>query len=76
MSLCQPDGKDESSSRSDAYGRSIPLTAIPFEQIAVVYPVAHIGALLRRVEKQQNRLPGFLDLSKSELIKLLRTKLW
>ncbi len=83
VGLCEPNGKGESSPRTDAYGKSIPLTAIPFEQIAVVYPVAHIGALLRRAEQQmpraeqqQSRLPSFLDLSKSELLNLLRTKLW
>lgn len=74
--LCEPNGDVEASPRADAYGKSIPLTAIPFEQIAVVYPVAHIGALMRRAEKQQSRLPSFLDLSRSELLNLLRTKLW
>jgi hypothetical protein len=76
MGLCKPDGKDESTPRADAYGKSIPLMAIPFEQIAVVYPVAHIGALMRRAEKKQSRMPSFLDLSKSELLNLLRTRLW
>ncbi len=68
--------------RAGAFGKSIPLTAIPFEQIAVVYPVAHISALTRRAEQQQEqqqpqrRLPTFFDLDKSEIIQLLRTKLW
>ena len=76
VNFCEPSGKSESSPRTDAYGKSIPLTAIPFEQIAVVYPVAHIGALMRRAEQQKIRPHGFLDLNKSEIIKLLRTKLW
>ena len=76
VNFCEPGGKGESSPRTDAYGKSIPLTAIPFDQIAVVYPVAHIGALMRRAEQQKIRPHGFLDLNKSEIIKLLRTKLW
>ncbi len=76
VNFCEPSGKGEASPRSDAYGKSIPLTAIAFEQIAVVYPVAHIGALMHRVEQRESRLPSFLDLDKSETIKLLRTKLW
>ena len=76
LNFCEPSGKSESSPRSDAYGKSIPLIAIPFEQIAVVYPVAHIGALMRRAEQQKIRPHGFLDLNKSEIIKLLRAKLW
>lgn len=39
---------DGSSPGTDAYGKSIPLTAIPSEQMAVIYPIAHIGALMRR----------------------------
>ena len=76
VKFCEPNGKSDSSPRSDVYGKSIPLTAIPFEQIAVVYPVAHIGALMRRAEQQKIRPHGFLDLNKSEIIKLLLTKLW
>ena len=61
-----------------AFGKSIPLTAIPYDQIAVVYPVAHISALMRCAEQQQpspqqqlRRLPTFFDLDKSEIIQLL-----
>jgi hypothetical protein len=57
-------------------GKRIPLTAIPFEQIAVIYPVAHIGALLKRAERQDPALPRFLDFDQSELVRLLRTRLW
>jgi hypothetical protein len=52
------------------------LTAIPFEQIAVVYPVAHISTLMRLAEPHHSRLPTFLDFDKSEFLGLLRTKLW
>jgi hypothetical protein len=51
--FCDANVKDGSSSRADAYGKSIPLTAIPYDQIEVVYPVAHIGALMRRAGQQQ-----------------------
>jgi hypothetical protein len=76
VNFCEPGGKGESSPRADAYGKSIPLTAIPFEQIAVVYPIAQIGALMRRAEQQKIRPHRFLDLDKSEIVTLLRAKLW
>jgi hypothetical protein len=72
----EPSGKVELSPRTDIYGKSIPLTAIPFHQIAVVYPVAHIGALMRRAEQQDVQPHGFFDLSKSEIINLLQIRLW
>lgn len=62
--------------RSEVYGKSIPLTAIPFDEIAVIYPVAHIGVLMQRAEQQERGLPTFLDFQKSELVNLLRTRLW
>lgn len=71
------EAESERAPESDLYGKSIPLTAIPYGQIALVYPVAHIGALMRRAEKEENRVPTFLDFDrKSVVIKLLRTKLW
>ncbi len=76
VNFCEPSGNGKPSSRTDAYGKSIPLSAIPFEQIAVVYPVAHIGSLMRRAEQQKIRPHRFLDLNQSEIIKLLQTKLW
>ena len=76
VNFCEPSSKGKSSPRTDAYGKSIPLTAIPFEQIAVVYPIAHIGSLMRRAEQQKIRPHRFLDLNQSEVINLLRTKLW
>ena len=74
--FCAPGREARPPARSEIYGTSIPLTAIPFDQIAVVYPVAHIGALMRRAEQQEKRRPTFLDLDKSEIVGLLRTKLW
>ena len=44
VDFCETSDEDVPSHHSDTYGKSIPLTAIPYDQIAVVYPVAHIGA--------------------------------
>ncbi len=78
VDFCEPSGENGASHHSDTYGKSIPLTAIPYDQIAVVYPVAHIGALMRRAgeQQEQRRSPSFLDLNKSEILNLIRTKLW
>jgi hypothetical protein len=76
VNFSEPSRNGESSPRTDAYGKSIPLTAIPFEQISVVYPIAHIGSLMRRAEQQKIRPHRFLDLNQSEIVKLLKTKLW
>jgi hypothetical protein len=76
MDYCRPDDEDPVPQRGDLYGKSIPMTAIPYDQVAVVYPIAHIGALIHRAGQQQRTLPTFLDLGKSEILNLLRTKLW
>lgn len=65
----------------DSLEESIPLAAIPFSQISVLYPVAHISELMRlgdstKGEQEESQLPGFLDENKSIVLKLLRTKLW
>lgn len=58
-------------------GKSVPLSAIPFDEIAVVYPVSRISALMRKVEEDQNRIPTFLDFeNRSVIVKLLKTKIW
>jgi hypothetical protein len=68
--------------RRPQYSKSIPLAAIPLDEIAVMYPVSHIGALMRRAEEvertasQGKKRPTFLDLDRSEIINLLRSKLW
>jgi hypothetical protein len=95
VDFCESDGKSSPTPRAGITGKSIPLTAIPYDEISVVYPVAHIGALMRRAGMQEqqdgsqqgaanpnqsssrkNRLPTFFDLDKSEIINLLRIKLW
>ena len=78
MDFCDTNRQSGLSARADAYGKSIPLTAIPYDQIAVVYPVAHISALMRRAgqQEQSRAAASFFDLNKSEILNLIRTKLW
>jgi len=62
--------------------RSIPLTAVPFNEIALVYPVAHIAELLKLAKPDDAgdddaHIPTFLDFdNRSVVMKVLRTKLW
>jgi hypothetical protein len=74
----EEDGIPSQAKDSDLYGQSIPLMAVDFAEIALLYPVAHITSLLRRAEDSlQSRVPTFLDIeNKSVIVKLLRTKLW
>jgi hypothetical protein len=59
-------------------GKAMPLAAVMLEQVMVVYPVAHIGELMKRASQSRgSRVPTFLDFNnKSEILKLLRTRLW
>lgn len=59
----------------DEFGKQIPLTAIPMDEVAAVYPVSRIGTLLKRAEKAR-KVPAMFDLEKSELLAILKTKLW
>lgn len=85
----QTNQKDPLKTQSDAFGQAIPLTAVPLKQMAIVYPVAHINMMMQRLAKEQaakagegakptdaKKLPGFLDLDQSEVLKILRTELW
>jgi hypothetical protein len=67
---------DRLSPKADAFGTSIPLTAIPLREIAIVYPVAHISAMMQRLREDKKGPPTFLDFDKSVTLKLLRKKLW
>lgn len=65
--------------RADEYGYSIPLAAVPLDQVAVLYPVAHISTMLRLAQEQGqpgSRVPTFFDMDKSLVLRVLRTKLW
>ncbi|MBL8813370.1 MAG: hypothetical protein JNM43_24605 [Planctomycetaceae bacterium] len=65
-------------------GSTIPLTAIPLQEIAILYPVAHIATLLRHAHREAGNstqsnsgVSGFLDFNnRSIVLKVLRTKLW
>lgn len=65
-------------SASSDFGRPTPIAAIPVAEVAVVYPVAQIETLVRRAEHLGEGRGGnsFLDLGRSEVLSLLRTKLW
>jgi hypothetical protein len=59
------------------FGKAIPIAAVATSDIAIVYPVAQIGALLRRSRDQGESLATTLmDFKKSEIRALLLTKLW
>jgi len=71
-----PDGEVRAP-RQDVFGRSIPLAAIPFDQVAVVYPVSQIGKMMESLHKERHGMPSFLDFdNKSVILKALRRKLW
>lgn len=58
-------------------GKPIPLIALPMSEIALVYPVAHILELLRRASDTKDAsVPRLLDFSRSEILAVLRMKLW
>ncbi len=63
--------------RRDIYGHSIPLAAIPFREIVLVYPVTRIGKMVEAFHREEKKLPSFLDFdNRSVVLKVLRTKLW
>lgn len=73
----ETDKAADTSGGEELLGRSIPLTCIPFDRMLIVYPVAHIRTMMDQVQREDRRLPSFLDLdNESIVIKLLRTKLW
>ena len=62
---------------SEAYAQSIPLAAIDLNEVAIVYPVAHISDMMKDVGNDEKDVPTFLDFdNKSVVLRLLRTKLW
>jgi hypothetical protein len=65
---------DEAPAKPD-FGKAIPIAAVPLDELAVLYPVAQIGALLSRRKQQDRSVPKFFDLRKSEILSLLRGRL-
>jgi hypothetical protein len=81
----QAEAIDVESQASKMAEGSIPLTAIPVGEIAMLYPVAHIARLLKtayRVRHGDRQITGsdvhsFLDFdNKSIVLKVLRTRIW
>ncbi len=77
--------KEDSTDAGDRFGRSIPLMAVSYDQIALVYPDAHISTLMHRAAEAEpskkssdpSAIPSFLDFERRSIVlKLLRTKLW
>ena len=70
-------GKPSEGPRKDVYGTSIPLAAVAFGEVVVVYPIDQIGKLLAKLEREQKKVPRFLDVDNESLVlKILRVKLW
>ena len=76
---------DEDGDESEAIEGTIPLTAIPVGEIAMLYPVAHIAELLKSAKRvtpncssdASSEVPTFLDFNnKSIVLKVLRAKIW
>ena len=60
-------------------GKPIPLVAIPLEEIAIVYPVAQIVAMLQRLSpemREERKAMALFDFNRSEIVNVLRMKLW
>ena len=81
----QAESDDEDQENTENTDGTIPLTAIPVNEIAMLYPVAHIAKLLKSVQRvtQDDRelteieVPTFLDFNnKSIVLKVLRAKIW
>ena len=75
----------EASAESEKSDGTIPLTAIPVSEIALLYPVAHIAGLLKTAQRvvdgdrsaSMTEVPTFLDFNnKSIVLKVLRAKIW
>ena len=70
------ESSEDSESLQDQFGKSIPLTAISYDEMAVVYPVTPISDLLRRAG-DEDKVNSFFDFeNKSMVLKVLRTKIW
>lgn len=76
---------DEDGEESEPIEGTIPLTAIPVGEIAMLYPVAHIAELLKSAKRvtpnsssdASSEVPTFLDFNnKSIVLKVLRTQIW
>jgi hypothetical protein len=65
----------------DVSGKSVPMCAVPLNEISVIYPIAQIGKLMRAARQEtaqsDSAVPAFLDFdNRSIILKILRSKLW
>ncbi len=82
----QSETESDSNPSTDGEDGTIPLTAIPVSEIAMLYPVAQIARLLKSAQHMTqggsgssptSEVPTFLDFNnKSIVLKVLRAKLW
>ncbi|MFO1094434.1 MAG: hypothetical protein U0992_14185 [Planctomycetaceae bacterium] len=68
--------EDDDKLAKSKFGKAIPIAAVALNEIAIVYPVAQIGAMLRRARDRGEPASSLLDFEKSEVLQLLRMKLW
>ena len=78
--------ENDSKDSMDGEDGTIPLTAIPVSEIAMLYPVAQIARLLKSAQRvsqgtsgssTMSEVPTFLDFNnKSIVLKVLRAKIW
>ena len=78
--------ESDSNDSMDGEDGTIPLTAIPVSEIAMLYPVAQIARLLKSAQRvsqgtsgssTMSEVPTFLDFNnKSIVLKVLRAKIW
>jgi len=66
----------------EGYGKTIPLMAMGYDEISLLYPVSHISSLMHRAIEDKpaasaNTVPTFLDFDRRSIVmKVLRAKLW
>lgn len=76
VATCDPEQETEIPMQEEL-GKPIPLIAVPLDQIAIVYPVAQIVQLISQLDNGAERpAPGLFDLNRSEILSLLRMKVW
>jgi len=76
------DGEEDEARSRSKFGKAMPIAAVVLDEIAIVYPVAQIGTLVRR-SREKTKAPAagapatsLLDFDKSEVLAVLRMKLW
>ena len=68
---------EKAKSLEPEFGSAIPIIAVPLSEFAVIYPVSQIRTLVNRSKSERGKsVPTFFDLEKSEILALLRIKLW